>query len=304
MKRLFKILLSLTVLFTVHTSQFAVNAQFFNGGFITNNEQYDSAAQRFIDNAEIVGLVQKRAINQLVLDLKGNGNTTNNTDVWQLMIAIYPFCPTNNAIAKLITYSYNLKTPYIHPDSTFNMTWVNNPQAKVFGVYATNNNNEYGLTNIFPDKNIPLNSAGLTVAISVDTNTNNTRYYDFGCYNTSPNRFFSFINNFSGTAQLLINQADFPNYANTTKIGVFTGSRNLSNEINVYQNGTIFNTKNTLSTNKPNSNLAFMGRYNGTSAQNITNKTYTFAAVHKGLSANNAKDLYDAIIKYNNLINR
>lgn len=69
----------------------------------------DPDAAAFISAAAITGTTQQEAIKQLVLDLKGTGSTTNNTDVWSEGVAIYPICPIDGSTATLDGFEYNLR---------------------------------------------------------------------------------------------------------------------------------------------------------------------------------------------------
>ena len=62
---------------------------------------YDPDAVAYFTAASITDVTEKDAVNQLVLDLKGTGSTTNNSDVWTDMLAFYPISPTSLAAAAL-----------------------------------------------------------------------------------------------------------------------------------------------------------------------------------------------------------
>ena len=90
----------------------------FGGGGIDPN------AQAYITAAGITDPTEQAAVIQLVSDLKGTGSTTNNTDVWTGLDAIYPTSPTSLAAAE-----YNLKDP-----ATYQITWYNSPTHSSAGV--------------------------------------------------------------------------------------------------------------------------------------------------------------------------
>jgi len=74
-------------------------------GFGGGGGGIDPDAQAYITAAGITDPTEQAAVNQLVLDLKGSGSTTNNTDVWSDSYTIYPLSPTSLTAAE-----YNLKT--------------------------------------------------------------------------------------------------------------------------------------------------------------------------------------------------
>ena len=99
----------------------------------------DPDAQAYITAAGITDPTEQAAVIQLVSDLKGTGSTTNNTDIWTGLDAIYPTSPTSLAAAE-----YNLKDP-----ATYQITWYNSPTHSSAGV-AFNGSNQYGDTGYSP----------------------------------------------------------------------------------------------------------------------------------------------------------
>jgi hypothetical protein len=94
----------------------------------------DPDAQAFISAALITGTTQQDAIKGLVPDLKGtSGNTTNGTDVWSKLAAVYPMCPIDGTTFTLDACKWNLINP-LDTDAAFRMTWVNAPTVSYGGV--------------------------------------------------------------------------------------------------------------------------------------------------------------------------
>ena len=99
----------------------------------------DPDATAYITAAGITDPTEQAAVFQLVSDLKGTGSTTNNTDIWTGLDAIYPTSPTSLAAAE-----YNLKDP-----ATYQITWYNSPTHSSAGV-AFNGLDQYGDTGYAP----------------------------------------------------------------------------------------------------------------------------------------------------------
>ena len=253
----------------------------------------DPSAQAFITAAGITGETQQTALNQLVLDLKGAGSTTNNSDVWSDIHAVYPMCPINGSTATLTACSYNLKDTSAHQ-----ITWFNSPTVSINGV-AGNGSNAYGDTNYNPSINAVLNDTHFTM---VKSSGYAVIQKEIGV--RSGGNLFSVIT--SGTSYL----SSFYNtstgrltttYNNTGKL-IITSSRTSSISHSVYQNGISIGSNSTSGGALPNANFylfaenGFLSRYD--------NANYEFVSIGLGLTENQAKDLDDAIQTFNTALGR
>ena len=251
---------------------------------------YDPDAVAYFTAAGITDTAEKDAVNQLVLDLKGTGSTTNNTDVWTDSDVISPISPTSLAAA-----AFNLKNP-----ATFQTTWYNTPTHSANGV-SGNGTTQYGDVGWNPSTDGLQDNVGITVAINTDVTTNTN---DCGVRDGSAS-FFQVLSYFSGAANSVINQIPitFPTAANATSVGVYTGVRTSSTAVGLYKNGASIATSSRVSVAPPNGNVFLLARnLIGTGAESFTTRRFTFAAIHKGLTANQAQDLYDAITNYNRTV--
>lgn len=134
----------------------------------------------YIEDAGITDRGEIAAVNQLVKDLKGTGSTTNNTDVWSDMNAIYPVSPTSLDAAK-----YNLKDT-----TSYNITWANSPTHSADGVVG-NGSTQYGDTGFNINTDAALDSFGLTVYLNT---YNALTSVEIGAYDTA----FSQITGYAG----------------------------------------------------------------------------------------------------------
>ena len=255
-------------------------------GFLTPQVSgTDPDAAAYILAAGITDPTEEAAVNQLVLDLKGTGSTTNNTNVWIDSYAVYPLSPTSLSAA-----AFNLKQP------TQNITWFNSPIHSINGVRG-NGTNMYGETSFNP------------TAYSVDTNNSGLTYsgefsngdYAMGALESS--RFMALRNNagtriaYSGTSGSVVL------FANRTRL-VTTSSRTGEFVHELYNNGVLADSNSTSSagSQSPNTNIYILAISNSGVLTAPFAAEMDFVAAHKGLSANQAQDLYDSITTYNTAV--
>lgn len=240
----------------------------------------DSDAQAYIAAASIVDATEIAAVNQLFLDLKGTGNTTNNSNIYSKFFALYPISPTS-----LAATSINAVNP-----SVYDITWINPPNHAANGVTG-NGQTMYGSTNFIPNASgASENNFGITLDIAtssgggVDFGSNS--YIHLAMVNPSYTYILGSLGaSVSGTAYAL---------------GVRTMVRRSANDMEAYLNGSTEGSKNNLGSWSFNSDpLYIFCRNNGTNPAFFSNRRYRFCAIHEGLTSNEAKDLYDAITTFN-----
>ena len=247
----------------------------------------DPNAQAYITAAGITDPTEQAAVNQLVLDLKGTGSTTNNTDVWSDSYTFYPLSPTSLAAA-----AYNLKDP------TQNITWYNSPTHATTGV-SGNGTNQYGNTHFNPSTDFTSsNDCGFTVALStvgVDGDV------DVGCRNGTTTAFE--LVTFSSSMRLRV--ATFTNQIIIAGIdydNIYTANRRSSTDFEAYKNGVTAGTNSTSATGNPNLDVFILCENNGGSPSLYSTREQQAFVMHRGLTDNQAKDLYDAITTYNTAV--
>ena len=118
----------------------------------------------------------------------------------------------------------------------------------------------------------------------------------------SSGRYIAIRNNNSRRTSYIGTAASTALFVSTTRL-VTTSSRTGEFVHEIYANGVLANS-NSISSDSlsPNNNMFILGlSSNGTIAAPFAGEI-DFAAAHKGLSANQAQDLYDAITTYNTAV--
>lgn len=249
----------------------------------------DPDAVAFWTAAGITDSTERSAINQLVLDLKGTGSTTNNTNQWSKYYALYPISPTSLSAA-----SYNLKDP-----TSFQITWFNSPTHTASGVTG-NGSNQYGDTGFSPSTHAAsIDNFGFTCDISAIIGTSSN--VDMGSANGG-NLMQISVKNASFT--YILGDLNSSIGGNTTTSGVRTLSRTASNSLSAYLNGASDGIDTSLAGALTSSNFAVLARNDNGTPTLYSNRTYRFFAIHEGLTSNEAQDLYDAINSYNAALSR
>ena len=263
------------------------------GNFSSSGVGFDADAQAFITAAGITGATQQEAINQFVLDLKGSGSTTNNSNIWSDIYALYPFCPIDGSTQTLTAYSYNLKNT-----ATFQLTWFNSPSIDSSGV-TFNGSNQYGDTgfDISTDFLSGMDS-GMTLSKVSELSSGNGSY--MGGFDGST-KIFQFAEAFGdeiGACNGFAN-VSFGSFINN----INTIVRRSATELEGYEDGVSIGT-NATNVGTPSSgsaNISLGGR-SGSFLKNC--KIGGGSAIHKGLSANQVVDLFDSIETFNTALGR
>ena len=251
-------------------------------GFLTpQSSGFDPDALAYFTAAGITDTTEKDAVNQLVLDLKGTGSTTNNTNVWDDLYVVNPLSPTSLAAA-----AYNLKDP------TRNITWFNSPTHATTGI-SGNGTNMYGnlgynpLTEGWDESNIGLTYSG----------EYSNADFPLGCRVGVP---FLALRNQLNTKGSYITSNSTVATSSTTLRNITTGSRTSNTSHKIFTNGVEISEITTTETEiMPNGDLFILGlNLNGSIFAAFAGEI-DFTAVHKGLTDNQAKDLSDAITTYN-----
>ena len=269
-----------------------------SGMWVAHTPAVDADAAAFISAAAITGTTQQEAIKQLVLDLKGTGSTTNNTDVWSDMYALYPMCPIDGSTATLDGFKYNLLNP-LDTDAAFRIDWVNTPTAATTGVTG-NGTNQYGDTKFIPSASGVQDNDGITVSAkgtitsrlgqSIGTN-NGTSYTQISLEQTT----YNYVQNQSPSLPISLG---------LQTAGVFTGTRTSSTLSTLYKNGSSVGTTAQVSNGLSSYSYYCLGGNFEGSANRMSIVLYDFISIHKGLTDSQVQDLYDAITTYNTALGR
>lgn len=258
----------------------------------------DAGASAFIAAAGITGANQINALTQLVADLKGTGVTTNNTDVWCRLHAFYPYCPIDDTTATRDAYKFNLINS-LDTDAAFRITWFNNPTVTIGGVTG-NATNQYGNTHFRPTTHAnSIDDFGMSVHNSTTVGTSSN--IDIGC---SDGGNFIQISLANTTFTGIIGSITSNTQGTVSTVAVRTLSRSASNDLKLYANGVLNASDITLSGSLVPYDITVLGRNTTGSPSFLSARTYTMHAIHEGLTANEAQDLYDSVVKYNTALGR
>lgn len=258
----------------------------------------DADAKRFIDSVNVyitLTCEQQLIIDTLVRDLKGQSNPRYSTsNVWDSLLAIYPIIGGDaNA------HAFNLKDP-----STYKMTWVNSPTHASTGV-DFNGTSQYGNTNLIPSTTgfITLNSMHLAY-YSRENIAGNER--EMGGY-VDVNSVSRVIMRFSGFSFMNINSAGGSTNILTDTRGFVLSSRVASGSIQIYQNGSLFQSAARISSVLCNGTITVGAQATGTSPVTIdgyTTKECAFSSIGKGLTATQHSNYYNSVQAYNQRLSR
>lgn len=210
----------------------------------------DADAIAFIDAADIQGTISKRAIEILVLDLKGAG-------LWAKMRAVYPMIG-----GSLTSCKYNLKDPR-DLDAAYRLTFFNSPTVDSAGV-SWNGTTQYANTHFAPG------TAGMTnmsVGYYSLTTTALTGRIQMGG-RTGANIVYVSLNS-TGTSKLAMYiggttaSAGEHTKITATSLGLFVGAWVNSTTIRVHQNGASLGTASQVAGSfAAMTNALFLGAYN------------------------------------------
>lgn len=256
----------------------------------------DPDAAAFISAAAITGTTQQDALNQLVLDLKGTGSTTNNSDLWTSKLhAFYPTSPIDDTTASLTACSYNLRDV-----SLYQITWNNSPTVSVQGVTG-NGSSMYGDTGYNPSIKATLNDSHMTIYKDNgwDTTTNFWGCRDGGSsvfehtYDAGEAWSAFYATSTSGRVKATMGNT------NVDKFRIICSRVSSSSNV-VYENGASIGSISTTAGTLPNKDYFVLY----SDGLNWDSSTMQCSSIGLGLTANEAKDLDDAITTYNTALGR
>lgn len=255
---------------------------------------YDADAVAYFTAASITDVTEKDAVNQLVLDLKGTGSTTNNTNVWDSLFDIAPISPTSLSAA-----AYKIKYA-----STQTITWNNSPTHTSAGV-GFNGTTQYGDFGFTPSTDgYTTTSASLTLSTNGSSGGVDIL---FGTIQSTTQRAIFFFTSTITAAHFYRTGASLLSYTTVSTTGVHSASRRSATDGEMYFDGAsqLTNTSSNSGSILP-TTTCFLAANNdgGGTAGNFAQTTIDFVAVGEGLTDNQSTDLYDAITTYNTALSR
>jgi hypothetical protein len=247
---------------------------------------YDPDAQAFLTATGITDVTQKDAINQLVLDFK-------TYSIWSKMRAIYPIVG-----GTAFTHKWNLKNP-LDTDAAFRLVYY--PGGTI--THSSNGMVSNGLngwidTKFIPSSHLTTNNGGWSFYCRTNVSENK---YEMGTANGTG--FNALLTRFTNKFYAAYDTTYANTYANTDSRGFYTVSRNATNNIRGFRNGTkvIDNTSTGyLST----FSMYLLAENNAGLFGNISTKECAFSALHDGLSDTEAANFYTAVQAFQTTLGR
>jgi hypothetical protein len=256
----------------------------------------DQDAINFINVAGITDNTQQSAITTLVYDLKVNG-------LWDKLSVIYPFVG-----GTADTHKYNLKNP-ADTDAAYRIVWSGGVTHASTGV-TFNGTNGYGNTKYVQGIN---NDGSLSYYSRTSAANSSAFAIDMGAYNdtnTDLNGYALLIRRATSNACVFVaNSGTTSRTASTTTTngsGLFSGSIAASNSRKLYRNGSAIATNTTDSSQTSPTCPIFIGAVSNNSTPQLYagSRECAFASIGKGLSDNDASNLYTLVQAYQTTLSR
>ena len=258
--------------------------------FTYYGNSFDADAQAFIDAAGITGATQQSVLNTFVLMLKGTG-TTNSSNLFSKIYALYPYCPIDGSTANATAYSYNLINP-----ATFQVAWT----GFVSGNYTVNGviggSGKYGRSGFIPSVSGDIDSLALTAYSRTDT-ANNSMAIGCRINSTTGNTFLQprLVSGNKLSARISSLASNTQSTSTVTSLGLLTGNRTDALTVSMYKNGVKVGER----TNATNDALCTFEAYvhaynNGGSASGNDTREYAGFSIHQGFTVNEMADFFEA----------
>jgi len=266
-------------------------------GYLNYGRGFDSDAVTFLTATGITNIVQQKAINELVIDLKGYG-------IWTKQKALYPVVGGTSA-----RHAVNLRTPGTY-NLTFTAGWVHSANGM-----TPNGTSDYADTFLIPNTNLTSNSHHL----SFYSRTNNTTTgYELACQSIQASStqygYMLLAARVSATSyyqqQTQNINAITPSEANT--LGFYNGTRTSSTSFKAFKNGVLrgtnTNTASVIGSYLP-INSIYLGAFNfnnngAISTSDYSNRQCAFASIGDGLTDTEAANFYTAVQKFQTTLGR
>ena len=268
-------------------------------GYLNYGRGFDSDAVTFLTTTGITNIVQQKAINELVIDLKGYG-------IWTKQKALYPVVGGTSA-----RHAVNLRTPGTY-NLSFTAGWVHSANGML-----PNGSSDYADTNLIPSSALTLYNNHLSFYSRTNTTVGGGTDIGTQWQQTSPQlayTFYQFNGSSGGNAIGSISSADANRviYTQTNPASFVVTSRTANNSLKSYTNGILKATNTTVNTSIYNGlpqNKVFISALNlndgfTTSIVNYSNKQCAFASIGDGLTDTEAANFYTAVQKFQTTLGR
>jgi len=242
---------------------------------VSGGVTYDADAQAyFTANTAITSSADKNAINDFYLGLKSDG-------IYTKIKAMYLLIWGSAATSK-----WNLVNP-LDTDAAFRLTF--HGTSWTFSSGGITPLNAYANTFYTPSVNGQLNSAHLSFYSRTDISTNQI---DIGSQTSSNYQILQL--RVSNLYYALINQSALTSGVNNNSTGFYVGNRQLSNDVDLWKNGTKLTNGTTASGTRP-TNSIYIGANNSGSAGTYSSKQCSFATIGDGMTDTEATNFYTRV---------
>ena len=246
-------------------------------------QSYDVDAQAYFTAANITNTTEKKAVNDLVLDMKSYG-------IWSKCIAIYPYRGSAASSTK-----FNLKNP-LDTNAAFRILWSGGTTHNYSGVTG-NGTNGFGNTNIQHSASTSQNDVHISFWSRTDIQT---AIPDMGIDDSLRNiGLYITPRNASNLALHKVQDNTASSTANTIGSGFYVTSRTASNSKKLYKNGVILHSSTTASVSTlSGAIIPVLGRSNYNGMNGYVAKNHSFGSVGQGLTDTEVANFYTAVNKY------
>lgn len=229
----------------------------------------------------------QEGINQFFVDAKGNGATTNNTNFFAKLTALYPFIGATDG-----THKFNALDPQ-DLDSSFRLTFLNSPTHSVMGMeldgvdqYANTHMNQ-SVEKTVGSEHISVQSESLSTALQTLLGVESTGATKIDIDEINTRKFYA-----CQTAGITISPS-------STFDGFHLASgQDGSGDSKYYLDGSNQDTSNEANTGLENLEYYLGCLNNAGSPANYLNGVVSFATIGDYLTPNESQDLYDAANKF------
>ncbi len=254
-------------------------------GYLNYGRGIDSDAQAFLTAASITNIVQQKAVNDLVIALKGYS-------IWNKMKALYPVVGGTSA-----RHAINLKTPGTY-NLSFTAGWIHSSTGMLpNGTSDYANTSLNSLTNLTSTSNhLSFYSRSTSVGLECEIGNADTVTQKFFQLRAASN----FASGGAGTAVNFTTTLDAK--------GFWIGSKRADNDREVYLNGI---SQSTITTNDTtvlfNGNVYISARNQASSSPPTalySTKQCAFASIGDGLTDTEAANFYTAVQAFQTALGR
>lgn len=246
-------------------------------------QKYVKEAKDFIDAAQISDGIHRRAVNNLVKNLKAN-------NLWDKFIAIYPMVGGNS-----FSHKFNLKNP-IDADSAFRLTFFGTITHSPTGMVGDGISGYYD-TNLNDSLNFTQDSVSAWVYLRTNMALSNTADLNAGAVIGS-----TFLNsrNATDTFNTRAHSTNADALSNTDSRGFFGVSRNIAAQYRKWKNSV-----NTIVVEASTglSNDTYKGMYYPTGGA-YNSREQAFSAIGTGLLSTEAPILYSIVQDFQTALSR